>query len=198
MSESGSSRIARLQAVLRAESTRRLLVLVVLSMASALLVMEYVRVPVRPVEVGEVADRDIRASLSFSFVDDPETPLYADGAVLAGSLQTTLGGIDIPKGTQVYLNLGAANHDPDEFAEPETFDIRRPDARNNISFGKGNHYCLGVRFAKFEAKVVMEVLTEKLPSLRLAGGHGFETFPNISFRGPSRLDVAWDTDAIPV
>ena len=104
---------------------------------------------------------------------------------------TTLGGVDIPAGTQVYLNLGAANRDPDEFPEPERFDIERAKARNHISFGKGNHYCLGVRFAKFEAKVVMEVLTEKLPSLQLAGGHDFETFPNISFRGPSRLDVAW-------
>lgn len=108
---------------------------------------------------------------------------------------TTLGGIEIPSGTQVYLNLGAANHDPDVFVDPEAFDIRRPDARNNISFGKGNHYCLGARFAKFEAKVVLEVLAEKLPSLRLAGGHGFETFPNISFRGPSRLDVAWGDEA---
>ena len=105
---------------------------------------------------------------------------------------TTLGGVDIPAGTQVYLNLGAANHDPDEFPEPEEFDIHRPDARNAISFGKGNHYCLGVRFAKFEARVVLQTLTEKVPSLRLAGGHEFETFPNISFRGPSRLDVAWD------
>ena len=104
---------------------------------------------------------------------------------------TTLGGVDLPAGTQVYLNLGAANHDPDEFPEPETFDIAREKARNHISFGKGNHYCLGVRFAKFEAKVVLEVLTEKLPSLQLAGGHDFETFPNISFRGPSRLDVTW-------
>ena len=104
---------------------------------------------------------------------------------------TTLGGVDIPAGTQVYLNLGAANHDPDEFPEPEVFDIAREKARNHISFGKGNHYCLGVRFAKFEAKVVMEVLTDKLPTLQLAGGHDFETFPNISFRGPSRLDVTW-------
>ena len=104
---------------------------------------------------------------------------------------TTLGGIDLPAGTQVFLNLGAANRDPDEFPDPEVFDIGREKARNHISFGKGNHYCLGVRFAKFEARVVLDVLTQRLPQLQLAGGHDFETFPNISFRGPTRLDVAW-------
>ncbi|MCH1434606.1 MAG: cytochrome P450, partial [Acidimicrobiales bacterium] len=79
----------------------------------------------------------------------------------------------------------------DEFPDPEVFDIGREKARNHISFGKGNHYCLGVRFAKFEARVVLDVLTQRLPQLQLAGGHDFETFPNISFRGPTRLDVAW-------
>ena len=106
--------------------------------------------------------------------------------------QTTLGDVDIPAGTQIYLNLGSANHDPDQFDDPETFDIDRPDARNNISFGKGKHYCLGAKFARFEAAVVMEVLADKLPSLRLVEEQEINRFPNISFRGPSRLDVAWD------
>ena len=106
---------------------------------------------------------------------------------------TTLGDVQIPEGTQVYLNLAAANHDPREFEDPERFDIRRPNARNNISFGKGNHYCLGVRFAKLEAKLVLETLTQKVPSLRLAEDHDLGRFPNISFSGPSRLDVAWDS-----
>ncbi|MCP5026533.1 MAG: cytochrome P450 [Actinomycetia bacterium] len=106
---------------------------------------------------------------------------------------TTLDGVDIPEGTQVFLNLAAANHDPREFDDPEPFDITRRDARNNISFGKGNHYCLGAKFARFEAKIVLEVLAERLPSLRLVEGQNdFNGFPNISFRGPSELFVAWD------
>jgi len=105
---------------------------------------------------------------------------------------TTLNGVDIPADTQVFLNLGAANHDPREFSGPEPFDIHRVDARNNISFGKGVHYCLGAKFARFEAKVVLEVLTERIPSLRLVEGQEFNGFPNISFRGPSELLVAWE------
>ncbi|MFW2382969.1 MAG: cytochrome P450 [Acidimicrobiales bacterium] len=106
---------------------------------------------------------------------------------------TTLGGIEIPKGTKIMLALGAANHQPDIFEDPTTFDIHRTNSRNNISFGKGIHYCLGAKFARFEAKVAMEVLVERLPSLRLAGGQGeLDRVPNISFRGPTSLLVEWD------
>jgi cytochrome P450 len=104
---------------------------------------------------------------------------------------TTLGGVDLPAGTPVFLNLGAANHDPKAFADPGTFDIHRPDAAKNISFGKGIHYCLGAKFARFEAKVVMEVLAERVPTLGLVPGQRTDPFPNISFRGPSRLAVTW-------
>ncbi len=106
---------------------------------------------------------------------------------------TTLNGVDIPEGTQVYLNLGAANHDPREFDDPEGFNIGRQAARNNISFGKGNHYCLGAKFARFEAKIVFEELTRRIPSLGLVEGQEYNGFPNISFRGPSSLLVTWDS-----
>lgn len=105
---------------------------------------------------------------------------------------TTLGDVSIPKGTQVFLSLGAANRDPREFAEADTFDLHRADARNNISFGKGNHYCLGAKFARFEARIVLEVLAERIPSIALVDGQATDPFPNISFRGPSSLMVTWD------
>jgi cytochrome P450 len=106
---------------------------------------------------------------------------------------TTLGGINIPKGTHIMLSLGAANHQPDIFQDPTDFDIHRTNSRNNISFGKGIHYCLGAKFARFEAKVAVEVLVERLPSLRLAAGQNeLERIANISFRGPTSLTVEWD------
>jgi cytochrome P450 len=105
---------------------------------------------------------------------------------------TTLGGVDVPAGTQIYLNLGAANHDPAEFDDPEQFDAGRPNARHNISFGKGNHFCLGAKFARFEARVVLEELAARIPSLRLVDDQEIDRFPNITFRGPSHLQVSWD------
>ncbi len=105
---------------------------------------------------------------------------------------TTLGGVDLPAGTPIFLNLGAANRDPQAFDAPDDFDVSRPDAARNISFGKGNHYCLGAKFARFEARVVMEAVVERLPTLALHGEQHADPFPNISFRGPSHLQVTWD------
>jgi cytochrome P450 len=106
---------------------------------------------------------------------------------------TTLGGFDIPAGTRVLLNFASANRQPDVFADPDTFDIHRPNASRHISFGKGIHYCLGANLAKLEAQLVLATLTERIPSLRLVDGQAMSFFPNITFRGPDQLMVEWDS-----
>jgi cytochrome P450 len=104
----------------------------------------------------------------------------------------TLGGIDLPAGTRVFLNFAAANHQPDLFEDPDTFDIHRDRANRHISFGKGIHFCLGSGLARMEARIALELLAGRLPSLRLVDGQHFEFFPNITFRGPEQLWVEWD------
>ncbi len=105
---------------------------------------------------------------------------------------TSLGGIDLPAGTRLFLNFASANHQPDLFEAPQTFDINRPDAARHISFGKGIHYCLGANLARMEARIALELLAEKIPSLRLVDGQEPTYFPNITFRGPEALQVSWD------
>ena len=73
---------------------------------------------------------------------------------------TTLGGIDIPQGTPIFLSLAAANHDPRSFDQPETFDMERRNASRHISFGRGPHICLGRILAKQEVQTVLELLVE--------------------------------------
>ena len=105
---------------------------------------------------------------------------------------TEVAGVKVPAGTNIFMSLAAANHQPDCFDGAGEFDIHRPNARNHISFGKGIHFCLGARLARLEATVALEVLTERIPSLRLVEGQSLERFANITFRGPRRLLVAWD------
>jgi cytochrome P450 len=105
---------------------------------------------------------------------------------------TTLGGIDLPAGTRVFLNFASANRQPDLFEDADTFDIHRPTANHHISFGKGIHFCLGSGLAKMEARIALGLLAEKLPSLRLVDDQQLEFFPNITFRGPNALHIAWD------
>ena len=109
------------------------------------------------------------------------------------NVDAAVAGVRVPAGTNIFMSLAAANHQPDIFDEAGTFDIGRPNARNHISFGKGIHFCLGARLARLEATVALEVLTERIPSLRLVEGQSLERFANITFRGPRSLMVAWDT-----
>jgi len=108
------------------------------------------------------------------------------------NIDTTIAGVDIPAGTQVFLSLGAANHEPDLFPSPTEFDMRRDNARKHISFGQGVHFCLGARMARVEGQIAMEVLTERLPSLTLVENQKLAYSSNITFRGPSALQVTWD------
>ena len=104
---------------------------------------------------------------------------------------TTVGGYDVPAGTPILLNFASANRQPDIWEAPDTFDIHRPNANRHISFGKGVHFCLGARLARFEIRLVVEILAERIPSLRVAPGRRLDYFPNITFRGPTRLHVEW-------
>jgi len=107
---------------------------------------------------------------------------------------TTLAGYDLPAGTKIFMNFAAANRQPDVFEDADRFDIHRPNANRNISFGKGIHYCLGAMLAKVEARIVVAELAARVPSLRLVADQSITHSANITFRGPERLLVDWDTD----
>jgi cytochrome P450 len=105
---------------------------------------------------------------------------------------TTLAGVDLPAGAQLLLVLGSANRDEQCFHHGETFDIRRENAKHHLTFGHGVKYCLGAPLARLEARIVLEELTRRFPSLRLVPDQQFEYIPNTSFRGPSHVWVEWD------
>ena len=105
---------------------------------------------------------------------------------------TEIGGIPIPQGARLLLLLAGAGRDPERFADPDTFDIRRDNARTHLAFGKGIHFCLGAPLARMQARIVLELLCKRLPSLRLVADQVLTFPPNISFRGPEHLWVEWD------
>ncbi len=104
---------------------------------------------------------------------------------------TTLNGVALPAGTRLFLNFASANRQSDLFDQPDVFDISRPDASRNISFGKGIHFCLGAGLAKMEARIALELLSQRLPNLALVEDQPREYFPNITFRGPEALHLQW-------
>jgi cytochrome P450 len=95
--------------------------------------------------------------------------------------------VTIPAGANILLALGSANYDEALFPEPDRFDIRRANAREHLSFGKGTHFCIGAPLARLELKVLLEELTDRHPSLALIEGQHVDYIRTIAFRGPKRL-----------
>ena len=101
-------------------------------------------------------------------------------------------GVSIAAGDRVLCFLASANRDEDKFDNSERFDIHRKDARTHISFGFGNHFCLGAPLARCELQIILQELTTRLPDLRLAGDQSFAMIETVQFRGPKELWVEWD------
>jgi cholest-4-en-3-one 26-monooxygenase len=80
-----------------------------------------------------------------------------------------LRGEQIEEGDKVALWYIAANHDPDVFKDPHTFDIRRDPNEHEAFGGGGPHFCLGTHLAKLEITVMFEELMARIPDMELSG-----------------------------
>ena len=78
-----------------------------------------------------------------------------------------LRGRTIRAGDKVVMWYPSANRDEDVFADPYTFDIRR-DPNLQISFGIGEHFCLGANLARLQLRVMFEEIVARLPDVSLA------------------------------
>jgi len=79
-----------------------------------------------------------------------------------------LGGIAMPAGTPVTLCIGAANRDPQQFAEPESLDIGRTPNRH-LAFGTGVHQCAGMALARLEGAIAISRYLARFPDYALDG-----------------------------
>jgi len=76
----------------------------------------------------------------------------------------TIGGKEIAAGSVIALGLGAANHDPEKFEEPEVFDITRT-PNEHFGFSSGIHFCLGAGLARMQLTICLTTLLRRLPNL---------------------------------
>ena len=102
-----------------------------------------------------------------------------------------LGGARIRRGDLVTVSIAGANRDPAVFTDPDRFNIRRANARLNLAFAQGPHFCLGAQLARTETTIAVGRLLDRLPGLRLD-----PDYPNaprgLVFRKPATLHVCWN------
>ena len=92
------------------------------------------------------------------------------------------------RGQLTVCLIGAANHDPARFPDPDRLDLARGD-RGHLAFGLGPHVCLGAPLARLEAEVALAGLLRRFPSF--AG----PTEPpgrraSVVLRGPTALPLS--------
>ena len=95
-------------------------------------------------------------------------------------------GVTLPRGSEVALLFGSANHDPAVFHEPSRLDLARKD-NPHLSFGAGIHYCLGAPLARIELVASFGALLTAAPQLRLVRAPEWK--PGYIIRGLRGLDV---------
>ncbi|MFG2963152.1 MULTISPECIES: cytochrome P450 [unclassified Streptomyces] len=95
-------------------------------------------------------------------------------------------GTTIPRGAEIAMLFGSANHDPAVFQDPDRLDLTRRD-NPHISFSAGIHYCIGAPLARIELAASMQALLERAPTLELAAEP--KRKPNFVIRGLEGLPV---------
>jgi cytochrome P450 len=93
-----------------------------------------------------------------------ESPVQMTGREVRQEVE--IGGVRISAGERLFTLIGAANRDPEQFPDPDRFDIAREDNKH-LAFGHGIHFCLGASLARLEGQLAIGTLVRRLPGLKL-------------------------------
>jgi cytochrome P450 len=157
--------------------------------------------------VGIVAPMVMVGSMALHLARDPalHTRLRADPALAGAAVEeflrlytpyrgfartpvrdVELGGRQIAAGEPVALTYASANRDDAVFADPDTFDLARPNIAEHLAFGRGPHFCAGAHLARLELRVALEELLAATRGLAVTGDVLYCPYPEI---GPYQLPV---------
>jgi len=95
-------------------------------------------------------------------------------------------GVEVPKGAELGLLFGSANHDPAVFERPDELDLGR-DPNPHLAFGAGVHFCLGAPLARIELETSFATLLRRFPRMELVEEPAWK--PNYIIRGLEALRV---------
>ena len=97
---------------------------------------------------------------------------------------TDVHGATLRKGSRLALLYGAANMDPEQFPDPERFDLTRG-AGGNLGWGNGPHTCVGIHLAKLEMQALLRAMVPRVQRIEVGAAvplrnnclQGFASFP---------------------
>jgi cytochrome P450 len=120
----------------------------------------------------------------------PDELLRYDGTVQlvprVAAAEIAVGEITLPAGMPVLALVGAGNHDPERYEQPDRLDLRRKEIRP-LTFGGGVHFCLGAALARLETEVLFGRLVTRFGTIELAGEAPYRD--TLTLRGPIQLPI---------
>jgi cytochrome P450 len=115
-----------------------------------------------------------------------DPPIHNTRRVAVANIE--LNGITIKKDDLILVVLAAANRDPDQFANSMTFDIKRENNNEHLTFGTGEHMCLAKYFSvQLATEALYYLFTHYKVSLL---GNEAEYEPMINARLPKAIWIS--------
>lgn len=99
-----------------------------------------------------------------------------------------LHGQKVAKNQKIFLMIGAANRDPQQFPDADRLQLSRADNRH-LAFAIGPHYCLGAPLGRMEGQIALTTLIKRFPKYRLIDQEP-ERLDSVAFRGFKSLRIA--------
>ena len=110
-------------------------------------------------------------------------------------------GFDLHPGDRLMLLWASANRDPAHMDDPDELRLDRKHGKDHMTFGRGNHFCIGAPIARLEGRIVCEELLGATESIARKPGHEPTYANSIMVRRLVRLplvaeprdEVRWST-----
>ncbi len=93
--------------------------------------------------------------------------------------EVELHGRRIKPGEPIALVYASANRDETVFPEPDEFQLRRPNIRQHLAFGRGPHLCAGIALARQELRIALEELLSQTSHFELCGDLKMSGMPEV-------------------
>ena len=152
---------------------------------TALLASTLLRLAKHPDEASELRANPGRIPAYIEEMLRLQAPIQ--GLFRTALIDTELEGVDIPAGSFVWIGYAAGNRDVDVFNDADRLLLDRAKT-NHLSFGHGEHTCLGAPLARLETRVAVEALLRRFEKIALIGAPDQVPYrPNFIMHAPTEL-----------
>ena len=107
--------------------------------------------------------------------------------------EVEIAGVKIPENSKLFLMYGSANRDENHYQNADEFDIQRfqNQTSDHLAFGHGVHRCIGSGLALMETKIAFELLSKRIPNLKIQPNQELNYIPTLMTRGFTSLILEW-------